>query len=624
MRKKYKIMLLDVATNISHEILHLPDNIEGVQINTSLSLTPPYIYGRTISLDTMRFIKEDKDFILNSYFSGTYSLKADFYWENELIGTFIVDFQSISWTDYYVEVGVKRSLLYDKLTNYGEQDVVTPTTFPINQNNSLNFTVKRKDKYSWRAYYSSLTPADVGEIKHGGSEGVINGDSAFEFGFPVDIQSVTQVGSASNSPISGLVPSLFTLPITDGGLSSKLTSINVKFKRLEPTPFMIGNSWVTPKVVVSLMYVVEYQDYSGINHFTPGTGIWKRDFYYQNSPYIGDVHGNSNLQELNFNFVAVNQAPFDGSLSQLPMCRKAWLHVFFYPHAGWTEGYPSSNVVYADLSFDLDFEANINTQLLSFSGVLQGNTVAEYLNSTGMFNCAANNFDNTYKVIGGKLNPHIVAADVSKLLGMCFFENEENKYTPFQLNEYMFNPPIHIAEGDTYDWSFENIEQVAQVLFSDIHKFSNFRNLELEKTDLKITGKYSAIDIVHFVRALSLNSKDEEFAIVKYSNGIIDLMALQDIPLNSLELAKMYNDYPVMPVVKPSSAIEDTPLEASYYPVTRIFKPYFAKFKIKAKNLTFFDTTPHVLEINGIKYFVVETTSLDYFSTAEVKALIFN
>ena len=165
---------------------------------------------------------------------------------------------------------------------------------------------------------------------------------------------------------------------------------------------------------------------------------------------------------------------------------------------------------------------------------------------------------------------------------------------------------------------------MAQVLFSDIHKFTNFRNSELEKTDLKITGKYSAIDIVHFVRALYLNSKDEEFAIVKYSNGIIDLMALQDIPLNSLELAKMYNDYPVMPVVKPSSAIEDTPLEASYYPVTRIFKPYFAKFKIKAKNLTFFDTTPHVLEINGIKYFVVETTSLDYFSTAEVKALIFN
>ena len=64
MRKKYKITLLDVATNISHEILHLPDNIEGVKINTSLSLTPPYIYGRTISLDTMRFIKEDKDFIL--------------------------------------------------------------------------------------------------------------------------------------------------------------------------------------------------------------------------------------------------------------------------------------------------------------------------------------------------------------------------------------------------------------------------------------------------------------------------------------------------------------------------------------------------------------------------------
>ena len=624
MRKKYKITLLDVATNISHEILHLPDNIEGVQINTSLSLTPPYIYGRTISLDTMRFIKEDKDFILNSYFSGTYSLKAYFYWENELIGTFIVDFQSISWTDYYVEVGVKRSLLYDKLTNYGEQAVVAPTTFPINQNNSLNFTVKRKDKYSWRAYYSSLTPADVGEIRHGGSEGVINGDSAFEFGFPVDIQSVTQVGSASNSPISGLVPSLFTLPITDGELSSKLTSINVKFKRLEPTTFMIGNSWVTPKVVVSLMYVIEYQDYSGINHFTTGTGIWKRDFYYQNSPYIGDVHGNSNLQELNFNFVAVNQAPFDGSLSQLPMCKKAWLHVFFCPHAGWTEGYPSSNVVYADLSFDLDFEANINTQLLSFSGVLQGNTVAEYLDSTGMFNCGTTNLDLSYKVIGKNLNPHIVAADISKLLGMCFFENEENKYTPCQLNEHMFYPSRHIAEGDTYEWSYENIEQVAQVLFSDIHKFTNFRNSELEKTDLKITGKYTAIDVVHFVRALYLNSKDEDFAIIKYSNGIIDLNFFQDIPLNSLELAKMYNDYPVMPVVKPSSVIEDTPLEASYYPVNHIFKPYFAKFKIKAKNLTFFEAKPNILEINGIKYFVIEATTLDYFSTAEVKALIFN
>ena len=624
MRKKYKITLLDVATNITHEILHLPDNIEGVQINTSLSLTPPYIYGRTISLDTMRFIKEDKDFILNSYFSGTYSLKADFYWENELIGTFIVDFQSISWTGYYVEVGVKRSLLYDKLTNYGEQDVATPISFPINQNNSLNFTVKRKDKYSWRAYYSSLTPVDVGEIKHVGSEGVLNGDSAFEFGFPVDIQSVTQVGSSSNSPITGLVPSLFTLPITDGALSSKLTSINVKFKRLEPTTFMIGNSWVTPKVVVSLMYVIEYQDYSGINHFTPGTGIWKRDFYYQNSPYIGDVHGNSNLQELIFNFVAVNQAPFDGSLSQLPMCKKAWLHVFFYPHAGWTEGYPTSVVTYADLSFDLDFEANINTQLLSFSGVLQGNTVAEYLDSTGMFNCGTTNLDLSYKVIGGKLNPHIVAADISKLLGMCFFENEENKYTPCQLNELMFYPSLHIAEGDTYEWSYENIEQVAQVLFSDIHKFTNFRNSELEKTDLKITGKYAAIDVVHFVRALYLNSKDEDFAIIKYSNGIIDLNFFQDIPLNCLELAKMFNDYPVMPVVKPSSAIEDTPLEASYYPVNHVFKPYFAKFKIKAKNLTFFDTTPHVLEINGIKYFVIEATTLDYFSTAEVKALIFN
>ena len=86
MRKKYKITLLDVATNITHEILYLPDNIEGVSLNTSLSLTPPYILGRTISLDTLRFIKEDKDFIINSYFSGTYNLKANFYWENSLIG----------------------------------------------------------------------------------------------------------------------------------------------------------------------------------------------------------------------------------------------------------------------------------------------------------------------------------------------------------------------------------------------------------------------------------------------------------------------------------------------------------------------------------------------------------
>ena len=90
---------------------------------------------------------------------------------------------------------------------------------------------------------------------------------------------VTQVGSASNSPISGLVPSLFTLPITDGELSSKLTSINVKFKRLEPTTFMIGNSWVTPKVVVSLMYVIEYQDYSGINHFTSGAREFGRGIF---------------------------------------------------------------------------------------------------------------------------------------------------------------------------------------------------------------------------------------------------------------------------------------------------------------------------------------------------------
>lgn len=624
MRKKYKITLLDVATNITHEILHLPDNIEGVQINTSLSLTPPYIYGRTISLDTMRFIKEDKDFILNSYFSGTYSLKANFYWENSLIGSFVVDFQSISWTNYYVEVGVKRSLLYDKLTNYGEQAVTTPITFPINQTNSLNFTVKRKDKYSWRSYYSSATPVDVGEIRHVGSEGVINGDSAFEFGFPVNIQAVTNVGSASNSPITGLVPSLFTLPITDGQLDSALTSINVKFKRLEPTTFMLGNTWVEPRVAVSLMYVIEYQDNSGVNHFAPGAGLFKRDFYYQNSPYIGDVNGNSNLQELNFNFVAANQIPFDGSLPGLPMCKKAWLHVFFYPHAGWTEGYPTTAVVYTDLSFDLDFEANINTQLLSFSGVLQGNTIAGYLDSTGMFNCGSTNLDLSYKVIGGKLNPHIVAADVSKLLGIVFYETEENKYKPCQLNEYLFNSPLHIAQGDTYEWSYENIEQVAQVLFSDIHKFTNFRNSELEKTDLKITGKYSAIDIVHFVRALYLNSKDEDFAIVKYSNGIIDLMALQDTPLNSLELAKMFNEMPVMPVVKPSSVIEDTPLEASYYSVNHVFKPYFAKFKIKAKNLTFFDTKPNILAINGIKYFVIEATTLDYFSTAEVKALIFN
>ena len=159
--------------------------------------------------------------------------------------------------------------------------------------------------------------------------------------------------------------------------------------------------------------------------------------------------------------------------------------MFFIRTMAGLDGYPTTNVIYADLSFDLDFEANINTQLLSFSGVLQGNTVAEYLDSTGMFNCGTTNLDLSYKVIGRNLNPHIVAADISKLLGMCFFENEENKYTPFQLNEHMFYPSLHIAEGDTYEWSYENIEQVAQVLFSDIHKFTNFRNSELEKTDLK-------------------------------------------------------------------------------------------------------------------------------------------
>ena len=50
--------------------------------------------------------------------------------------------------------------------------------------------------------------------------------------------------------------------------------------------------------------------------------------------------------------------------------------------------------------------------------------------------------------------------------------NENKKYIPCQLDEYMLNSPLHIAEGDTYDWSYENIEQVAQVLFSDIHKFT--------------------------------------------------------------------------------------------------------------------------------------------------------
>ena len=59
MQKRYKITVINSAGN-RYEVKYLPDNIERITMQIQCNLSDlPLIINRGVSVDTLRFVKED-------------------------------------------------------------------------------------------------------------------------------------------------------------------------------------------------------------------------------------------------------------------------------------------------------------------------------------------------------------------------------------------------------------------------------------------------------------------------------------------------------------------------------------------------------------------------------------
>jgi hypothetical protein len=147
--------LRNLRTNQTHAVGHTPPELAKLQIKGEFNIKFPFGFNRGISADKVKFVKAERQLLLNDYemwgASANWELSI-FYGNLPQPLVVVLDFTDVSWDSVSLEIGFKITPLLDRLRNFEKTNefisftpqnytfkTITPQNFQANfKHNSLS------------------------------------------------------------------------------------------------------------------------------------------------------------------------------------------------------------------------------------------------------------------------------------------------------------------------------------------------------------------------------------------------------------------------------------------------------------------------------------------------------
>jgi hypothetical protein len=173
--------LRNLRTNQTHAVGHTPPELAKLQIKGEFNIKFPFGFNRGISADKVKFVKAERQLLLNDYdvwgASANWELSI-FYGNLPQPLVVVLDFTDVRWDSVSLEIGFKITPLLDRLRNFEKTNEFisfVPQSFTLKTITPQNFQAKFN--------HNSLSTSSI-TIANLQSDGLIDADG-LEYNFPI-------------------------------------------------------------------------------------------------------------------------------------------------------------------------------------------------------------------------------------------------------------------------------------------------------------------------------------------------------------------------------------------------------------------------------------------------------
>lgn len=173
--------LRNLRTNQTYEVGHVPPELAKLQIKGEFNIKFPFGFNRGISAEKVKFVKTEKQLLLNDYeiwgASANWEMSI-FYGNLTQPLTVTLDFTDITWDSVVFEIGFKTTPLVDRCRNFEKtNEFITfqPQNFTLKTITPQDFQAKFRHN---NVYDEAKTLANIQ------SDGLIDADG-LEYNIPI-------------------------------------------------------------------------------------------------------------------------------------------------------------------------------------------------------------------------------------------------------------------------------------------------------------------------------------------------------------------------------------------------------------------------------------------------------
>ena len=606
MQKRYKITVINSAGN-RYEVKYLPDNIERITMQIQCNLSDlPLIINRGVSVDTLRFVKEDFQYLHKIFSEKNWNnCKIEINY-NENTQTFGIDFAKYKWTVAYCEIGLKFSELQNLVDNFPEikptPNVMTSRT--INDNVAMIAHCGLLFHYwniIWQIapahpdqrgnFFDRALEMSDGEQYSNPTNELTNGIDIIHA--PLPTPPTGGSGNHINYNSHNNIKSIFSWKVRNSSVTStQLFTFKTVSRCFANVPDY--SYYFTPKIKVGFLVFMEYKDLSGDWQIAPGhtfdgfNGTEGIDYY------IGGAN-DTNDHTLSRNYYMPTQYPFDGSSGyNYPACTEAIVHFCQIPYQSW-----NANNLGGAMTFYAFAKISISDAWLHFnynvSGTFNLISAKKVLNTSGLFN-VSNMIDKYFLTISNEtLKISDLLKQLTAVFGFIFYENN-GKYEVMQT--WPNFPTETIQKADIYDISYESLQNYAKIKY-------------LQNSNI-INPKPSTADVLDYSTEFSVEPEKVMQAI---NSGKIDVL---------FSVTNNHLDHVTPTIWRDFHRFILNYIENNITNFNPLFENYIVKCKIKSNNFTFFNfATLKNVQIDNKKAFILKSESSDNLDTFDVTAIFY-
>lgn len=170
----FSVFLRNMRTNQSYPVKNVPAEISKLQIKGEFSIKFPLGFNRGISAEKVKFVKEERELLLNDYqnFGASANWILVIYYKNLDLRTLTLtlDFTDFTFDAVTLEIGFKITPLLDRVRNFEKTNEYISF---IPQNFNLKSIIPQNFQASFRINQLTVNTVTIAGIK---SDGLIDAD----------------------------------------------------------------------------------------------------------------------------------------------------------------------------------------------------------------------------------------------------------------------------------------------------------------------------------------------------------------------------------------------------------------------------------------------------------------